>query len=76
MAEIRRASTDNEMNDQLLIALLTALRRWPDQRVGQIIVNATGRSDPFYVEDDELIRALHVYGRKPKKEAESGGGSK
>lgn len=30
----------------------------PDLRLGQVIVNLTGRSDPFYVEDDRLEAAL------------------
>lgn len=39
-------------------ALLRAIQTTPDLRVCQLIVNATGRSDPFYVEDDALIKCL------------------
>lgn len=45
----------------LQIALHGALQRAKSQRVCQVIVNATGRADPFYVEDDELIAALNGY---------------
>jgi hypothetical protein len=30
----------------------------PDWRLGQLVVNLTSRSDPFYVEDDILEAAL------------------
>lgn len=36
-------------------------RRWkqtPDWRLGQLIVNVTGRSDPFYIEDDTIEELL------------------
>lgn len=42
--------------------ILTKLRRaWhmhPDLRLGQLIVNVTGKSDPFYVEDDKTEQLL------------------
>lgn len=30
----------------------------PDLRLGQIVVNLNTKPDPFYVEDDEIDRAL------------------
>lgn len=46
-------------------ALRRAAKAFPDQRSGQIVVNAlraAGRtSDPFYVEDDALVAALNAY---------------
>jgi len=41
--------------------LETIERVWikvPDFRLGQLIVNATKQNDPFYVEDDILIKQL------------------
>lgn len=45
----------------VLDALREAVKAYPDQRVCQIIVNATNRNDPFYVEDSELDRMLRDY---------------
>lgn len=36
-------------------------RQFPELRLCQIIVNATGRNDPFYVTDDELYEKLMAY---------------
>jgi uncharacterized protein YihD (DUF1040 family) len=42
--------------------LLDALRRYwmqhPDLRLGQIVCNASGEVDPFYLEDEVLIDVL------------------
>jgi hypothetical protein len=48
--------------DDVAIALRNAWLRFPYLRLCQLIVNATGRDDPFYVEDRELIEALNSYG--------------
>lgn len=56
-----RAVDSIVMQDDLRLALFGALQRAKSQRVCQVIVNATGRADPFYVEDDELIAALNGY---------------
>lgn len=50
-----------ERMDPVLEALARAWRANPDWRLCQLIGNAgveAGRSDPFYVEDDELLVAL------------------
>lgn len=41
-------------------ALDRALRRWPNLRICQLIVNAT-TSDPYYVTDSDLAAALDRY---------------
>lgn len=33
-------------------------RQYPDLRLGQLLVNATGERELFYVEDTELIERL------------------
>lgn len=48
------------MND-LLREINAALLRNPDMRLCQLIVNATRRDAPFYVEDVELLDALRNY---------------
>lgn len=52
----------------LLVTLREAQERWPDQRVCQVIANATGRADPFTVEDEGLQAALERYARLPRVE--------
>lgn len=42
---------------QVLARLEWAWERHPDLRLGPIIVNAAGL-DPFYVEDEELIKRI------------------
>lgn len=42
----------------VLARIGTIWTRWPDLRLGQLLVNATGREHLFYVEDDELLAAL------------------
>ena len=43
------------------IALARAKRAYPNQRIGQLIVNANGGVDPFYAPDSALARDLHNY---------------
>jgi hypothetical protein len=33
-------------------------KRHPDLRLGQLICNACGTRDPYYMEDDELVRRM------------------
>lgn len=47
----------------VIASLAEACVTYPDQRVMQVIVNALG-TDPFYVEDDEAIKALMAYSEK------------
>jgi hypothetical protein len=49
---------DTARIDAVLLALSTAWRANPDLRLGQLVVNAAGDADPFYVEDDELLAGL------------------
>jgi hypothetical protein len=41
----------------VLSAIEAAWREHPDWRLGQLVVNAAG-SDPFHIEDDDLVAAL------------------
>ena len=51
--------------ERALTALYLALIRHPDLRICQIISNATGKNDPFYVEDRKLAVDLDDYGSLP-----------
>ena len=42
----------------VLAALETYWRAHPDLRLCQIVVNLSGRVDPFYVEDEILLAAI------------------
>ena len=44
-----------------IAALQKAIAQFPELRLCQLIVNATGRSDPYYVEDGELIQYIANY---------------
>lgn len=45
-------------NAERIDIVLSALRAYwlanPDLRLGQMVVNAAGTADPFYVEDDQM----------------------
>ena len=46
-------------------------KRYPDWRLGQLIVNLnrelTLRDDPFYLEDDELLKIIKVINERERK---------
>jgi len=53
-----------EMRDPNRIPLiLDQLRscwlRYPDLRLGQLIIDAAGYDNPFFLEDDDLIKAIN-----------------
>jgi uncharacterized protein YihD (DUF1040 family) len=48
--------------EALLEVLASAWAAHPELRLCQLIVNASGRNDPFYVEDDDLALDLIHYG--------------
>lgn len=41
--------------------IFNAWEKVPNLRLGQLIQNATGQSDPFYAEDDDLATAVERY---------------
>lgn len=50
---------------EVLKELEAAWRANPDLRLGQLVVNAAGKADPFNVEDDQLLAGLlHFRNRK------------
>lgn len=66
MADTPRARRQNEIS-QLIVALEIAWRKCPEQRLGQLIVNALPPHyaySTFYIPDDELTRVLRDYGEK------------
>lgn len=48
--------------DPVCAALARVWKRYPDYRLGQLVVNVTGLNDPFNLEDDVMLRALQTYG--------------
>lgn len=46
-------------------------KRYPDWRLGQLIVNLnrelTLRDDPFYLEDDELLKIIKIINERERK---------
>lgn len=47
--------------DPILEKLAHAWAHAPDLRLGQLLVNLTGRQEPFYVEDDQLEASLDAF---------------
>jgi hypothetical protein len=46
---------------RILSKLALVWEAHPDLRLGQLVVNTTGKSDPFSVEDDETERRLDAW---------------
>mgnify|MGYP007044034736 CR=1 FL=1 len=44
-----------------ILALQRAKRLFPELRVGQIIVNATNKTDPYNIPDAELAKSIEDY---------------
>jgi hypothetical protein len=51
----------NPERNAAVLALYDCAKVYPQLRLCQIIVNATGHSDPFYVTDDSLAQFLINY---------------
>lgn len=58
------ASQYKEWRSGAIRELLATARDHTAERLCQIIVNATGKNDSFYVTDAELAKALHEYREK------------
>lgn len=43
---------------KILAEICQIWQRQPDMRLGQLIVAANKNRDPFYIEDEELVRAM------------------
>lgn len=56
-AEERKA----ERLDDLYASLKEAHKIFPQLRFGQFLFNVLGDRDPFYIEDDELVKLCHDY---------------
>ena len=49
---------DPKRIDEIIQVLWQLWKTYPDLRLGQIIVSATGKDDPFHVEDDVTLKGL------------------
>lgn len=47
--------------ERVLSAIREAMARNPDWRVGQLVVNANGGDDPFYIENDALAHKMDTF---------------
>lgn len=43
--------------------LAEAWKKIPDLRLGQLLVDSLGGKDPFYIEDEDLIRMIEQFVR-------------
>lgn len=55
-----RANTDTE-KEQLIRRLLEAWKSTPNQRLSQLIFNATNGRDIFYTEDYDFVKEIESY---------------
>ena len=46
---------------EILEALERVWDRYPDWRLGQLVVNVGDSRDPYYLEDDDLLRELREW---------------
>jgi hypothetical protein len=46
---------------EIVDLLALTWERHPDWRFGQLVANLLGSGDPFFVEDDELLKILKDY---------------
>ena len=47
--------------------LADAWMKLPDLRLGQLLVDSLGGKDPFYIDDEDLIRMLERFVREARK---------
>lgn len=47
--------------------LAEAWEKLPDLRLGQLLVDSLNGKDPFYIEDEDLIRMLERFVRETRK---------
>lgn len=55
---------DRQHMTTVLDSILVAWNKQPLQRLGQLLANATRRSDLFNTQDTELVKALNEYGNR------------
>lgn len=51
---------DPKRIDGVLAAVKDLWIKYPDMRLGQLVVGATNLDDPFYIEDDELMKRFQL----------------
>lgn len=59
---------------EILKLVQESWERSPDLRLGQFVCNLAailGKRDPFYLEDDELLKALRIYNASTDASQES-----
>lgn len=61
--------------DLMCAALAEVWKRYPDYRLGQLIINVSQRADPFNLEDDAMLRALQSYGMEGETNGNKDDGS-
>ena len=53
---------DPQRIDPLIDALRRLWKRYPDMRLGQLLVCAAETSDPFNMEDDVMLQKINEFG--------------
>jgi len=60
----RESVSKRKGHDRALAELTRAAATFPELRIGQLIMNATGKMDIFYVRDEDLARDLVKFREK------------
>ncbi len=50
--------------DEILAVVSKVWNKYPDWRLGQLIVNVTNTTDPFNTEDDEFLKLAKMWEKK------------
>jgi hypothetical protein len=58
---MRAVDNKAELRMEIFAVLTRLAKRYPQLRICQIIGNATGSTDPYYVRDGELLAGLLNY---------------
>ena len=65
----RESVSKRKGHDRALAELTRAAATFPELRIGQLIMNATGKMDIFYVRDEDLARDLSDPQRRRRAES-------
>lgn len=64
---MNKPERDPQRISNILAGIRIAWEKYPSLRLGQLIVNLSGTSDPYYIEDNEMLWAIQRYVDTPQE---------